>query len=392
MKSGIIIQKDEGMTPLKYFLFIPFFTFVACAQTEPSFLDQMESLRRPIINLAPYLYDKSAFSAAENQAIINTELTALKMNASKLQGHPTISDRAMPFTLKELQDQLAEVHTHFIRGSHDVARWQLSSSLGLCLHCHAQAPGRYTLSLSDEDLKMLPPDALNRADLLFVLRDFTRARDVYQEILSQTHSFDSELNRLYKSFNRLLFLAVRIDQNYETVLALIRDGQNNQRYPASFKAQVRALQEFIDQQVFYRPVIAHLNDQDLMTFLNDYIPQGRAFSTETDLYSAQELLELWLAGELYERLKKDKPAELRAKIFHTLALIDERSGENIFYSLSNRYLEECVDVAPASSFAFACYEDLRDRMLLAFSGSRGTDIPRDVQKQLERLKKKATPN
>lgn len=365
----------------------------ACAQPESqgSISARMEQFRRPVIALAPFMTDRSAFKATENEETIKTQLTLLKKNVSDLKGHPTVSNQAMPFTLEELQVQIDEVYQSFSSGGKEVARWQLQSSLGLCLHCHAQSPGNHSLSLREEDIQNLPQDAMNRADILFILRDFKQARETYQAILDQTHSFDSELNRLFKAFNRLLFLAVRFEQDFDRVISLIRSAQNEQRYPVAFRRQAQALQGFIDQQVFYRPVIEHLTDQELITFLADYQPEGRSFSTETDLYSAEELLELWLAGELYERLNMDKPADAQAKILHTLALIDERTGENIFYSLSNRYLEKCINLVPRTKLSRQCYEDLEERLTFSFSGSRGVDLPTDVKEKLLKLNKKATP-
>lgn len=365
--------------------------WLGCAQQKPQLQNHMVQLRATLIRLAPFLQDKASFKSSSNQELIQEEMLQLKNHSAALSGHPQINDRGMPLTLSEIQEQFTQAEQSFRAGNKDAARWQLNSSLGLCLHCHSQAPGRYSLALTPQELEALPTNPMTRADLLFILRDFKSARHEYEKILGSTHSFDSELNRLYKSFNRLLFLAVRFDQDFSAVKQLLLSARENKRFPALFKQQVQQLESFLEQQVFYRPIIAQLNDAQLQTFLKSYQPAGRDFSIDTDLYSPQELQELWLAGELFERLAKDKSAELRALVYFTLARIDERSGENLFYSLSNRYLEECIHLTPNTAQALACFDDLNERLVFAYSGSGGTDLPRDVSSKLKKLRQLSEP-
>jgi hypothetical protein len=372
-------------------IFLIFTLWFGCAQSQPELTDNMIQLRQTLIRLAPALQDKLAFKNPKNQELIQAEIKQLQSHLKAVGSHPQIKDRGMPLTLDEIQQQFDQAEQSFRQGNKDVARWQLNSSLGLCLHCHSQAPGRYSLALSEKELKSLPENPLVKADLLFILRDFKAATNEYTKILNKTHSFDSELHRLYRSYNRLLFLAVRFDQDQTKVKDLIRGVRDDNRYPKAFKRQVAQLENFLNQQVFYKPIISKLSDDQLMTFLQEFQATTRDFSIETDLYSPGELQELWLAGELFERLQNDKPKPLRALVLHTLAKIDERSGENLFYSLSNRYLEECIRLHPKSTQAQSCFNDLNERLVFAYSGSGGTDLPSDVTAKIRELQMLARP-
>lgn len=364
----------------------------ACVQqTATPLKEEMTPLKEAILELAPYLYDKEAFKAQKNHQVIQTALTQLKEQTRAMRGHPTLQEGAMLFTIEELQIQLDEALENFSEASKDVARWQVTSSLGLCLQCHSQSPTSPTLKLTEKEMQALPQETIERANILFILRDYNHAEEAYLNLLEKTHSFDSQLNRLYKAFNRLLFLYVRIQQDFDKALDLIKKARVSPHFPHEFKQQVEQLQDFIDKQVFYRPVVAHLNDEELTDFLSGYQPEHAGISIEDDLYSAEELLDLWLAGELFTRLENKKPPTLRAKILHTLALIDERTSENIFYSLSNRYLEECIHLVPRSNQALSCYQSLEERLLFSYSGSRGVDLPSDVEEKLRKLQKEATP-
>ncbi len=346
----------------------------------------MANFKQSVLILTPYLNDKLAFQEKKNETLIQTHLDKIAALAKNLKSHQGMSSPAMGLTIDELSIQLNEVSTHFRRNHKDLSQWQLSSSLGLCLSCHSQKPG-HKFEITKKEMESFPTDGLIRADLFFILRDFTNARLEYQKVLFETTADSAEMNRLYKSFNRLVFMTLRFDNDFKELDQLFKKASVADNLPIDFKEQVKTLA----RQLPVRSFVKNFHQRELSRFLDNLSLEDRSVSIETDLYHIEDLIDLLLAKELYQKLEEeDADKNLKAKIFYALSFLDQSVGNHLFYSLSNRYLLECVSLVPHSAQAQQCYQLYEDRITLAYTGSGGTDLPDEVKSELENLKKKAT--
>ena len=60
-----------------------------------------------------------------------------------------------------------------------------------------------------------------------------------------------------------------------------------------------------------------------------------------------------------------------------------------FWDLPESYYEACIHILPKSRTAQKCFKQLRENLVLGYSGSRGTLIPNQEYQRLEKLRVKA---
>lgn len=99
----------------------------------------------------------------------------------------------------------------------------------------------------------------------------------------------------------------------------------------------------------------------------------------------ERIARLWLRGALYHYLNTKPSREEVPIILYWLAIVDRSINFSIYYSLSDMYLKECILEYTSHPYARKCFEEYKENIILSYSGSRGTDIPDDIQDELNAL-------
>ena len=74
------------------------------------------------------------------------------------------------------------------------------------------------------------------------------------------------------------------------------------------------------------------------------------------------------------------------EVLYWLAVVDREMTNSIFYSFADLYLKECMLKFPESGTAMKCYKEYESEMIFGYTGSAGTNIPREVLEDLKYLK------
>ena len=99
----------------------------------------------------------------------------------------------------------------------------------------------------------------------------------------------------------------------------------------------------------------------------------------------ERIARLWLRGSLYHYLNIRPHKDEVPQILYWLAIVDRSVNFSIYYSLADMYLKECILSYSRHPFARKCFEEYKENIILSYSGSRGTDIPEDIQQELKAL-------
>jgi hypothetical protein len=95
---------------------------------------------------------------------------------------------------------------------------------------------------------------------------------------------------------------------------------------------------------------------------------------------------LILSGILFEYLSTHEDSSFTPEVLYWLGRVDRTLNNTFFYSLADMYLKECILKYSQSKVAEKCYNEYELNMVLAYSGSGGTNLPYDVQQELASLK------
>ena len=118
------------------------------------------------------------------------------------------------------------------------------------------------------------------------------------------------------------------------------------------------------------------------SFIENYAVPLEKKSTVSGDYDVDLLI---VSGVLGNYLQQNPNTKLTAEVLYWEGLTENRIGKNIFFTLGDLYLKECITRYPRAAIAKKCFKEYKDEMTLRFTGSIGTNIPKSKQQELKRL-------
>ena len=103
-------------------------------------------------------------------------------------------------------------------------------------------------------------------------------------------------------------------------------------------------------------------------------------------YGCRKTSTLWLRGLLHEYVQANPADPNMPQLLYWLAIVDRALDYNLYYSLSDLYLKECITRWPQTDTALQCYAEYERYVQFAYSGSAGEYIPAEVVDELARFR------
>ena len=222
-------------------------------------LTQMTLLKR-------FFVSEEKFTAKENEAEIDSHLKELSRLAKEAGHDPLLKTENFKFSRQVLEDHISETERIFRLGNKSYARWQLSSTLSVCMSCHTQVPMMSKNFGEFRGLKMFSSD-FDQAEFLFAIRDFDKAIEYYDKIID---SFPKNLYRtdqVEKALQREVAYYSRIKRSPKDAIAKMKSHQKNPELPEYLKNDINAWNsqfELWQQQAAFDPKTA--SDAQILDF------------------------------------------------------------------------------------------------------------------------------
>lgn len=356
--------------------------------TETPINFQMKKISGELEKLVPSLIDEEKFSAKENEKPIQEILDNLVKLFQGLKKHPVIQTPGFKISRNQIETQLEETHAVF-RTNKELARHKINSTLGLCISCHTQLPRGDRLKLfSGYNLDNNFTGPFEKAEFYFITRDFEKAIVNYDFYINSFNKNFGDTKKLETSLNRKLTYFMRINRESKVGIQDFEQNLQNKELPNSVKERV---QEWVKQLSKNSPSdqldMKSISEQSMKERL-DKITHDNERAPGISLFSYIEAQDLKNSGFLYQYLYLHPQSPLLPEILYNLALFDKRLNLNLFYSLGDLYLLECMEKYPKNPIAKKCYQAYEEDKIFSYTGSSGTSLPDDVNKELLRLKKK----
>ena len=349
----------------------------------------MFEISKEIDKLTPYLLNGEKFSDDKNEKVINEHLNNLVTLFKTIQKHPKIQTPGFSISRDQIETQLKETVDAFNSKHQDFARHKLNSTLGLCISCHTQLPTGDKLKIfGGIDIEKNVKDVFEKAEFYFITRDFPKAIQNYDLFISQFKKNDdrilleSALNHKLSYFTRIMRMKT------EDAVASFNENLKNQDIPESVRLQINNWIKELKATTALDNTGKPVTEKQMKKFLKK-VTQNNQEGPRVSMFANHEAQDLKISGLLYEYLNTHPESTLVPEILYNLATIDKRLNFNIFYSLGDMYLKECIEKYPTSRFAKLCYEEYEEEKILSYTGSAGTFLPEEVKKELEELKNKA---
>lgn len=359
---------------MKYILLILLSAIQARADVKPL----MQNFYNLTERLQPYLIDKNAFMNPKNEKEIAAVLGEFNQNTKNLKKDKMAEGDDMKFRVRLLTEDLDEAESSFKNGFKDYSYWALKSSLNNCLSCHTQKSLPITgYKLKDDS----GTDPFSKAEFLFIFRNYPEALALYEDILTYYPANKAPVENIETAAQKILFFSIRVSRDDSAAITVFNRILKNAELPSDLRFNILAWNKYlglrkyrIDEQLPVKTV------KDVEAFMRRRETIAKEYSRPRQRTAA----DLDTAHFLFKLLETNDNKKLRPVVLYNLARIESDYRTNFFDLTSDNYLKECIEKYPKERIAKKCFDLYKELQILSYTGSRGTDLPLSVVRQLEK--------
>lgn len=375
--------KFVAMCLAVFLLIVTPINLVAAASSKPKSLNEtMVSIGHTMEELFPILFSKRELNQKQQKQLIES----VEKLASLFEGVKTHLDSKSPtygISFDVVKAQLSQAKSANKYKNYNYTRSILKDLTTVCTSCHTQ----------DSKLRTLFPNIKRRvfesdyqfAEFSYMTRNYDTAIEFLKKHLGSKK--DIEEGELLSIMKQMMTIYIQIFYQPDKAIQLLTDLKDN---PHHTKFSRKTLEEWLAGIKDLKKERSSLKTITNMDQLN--LEVNRILGDLHEPGSAQfpnkreRITRLWLRGALYHYLNTNPSREEIPVVLYWLAIVDRSINFSIYYSLADMYLKECVIQYTSHPYARKCYEEYKENMILSYSGSRGTDIPDDIQDDLNNLK------
>ena len=270
------------------------------------------------------------------------------------------------------KETIAEVKGDVKNNKPHFSKHRLKRIVSLCISCHSQLPSRQYSKITNryEGLtkKYIKTDH-DKAMLAYFLRDYkSTIQHLKNEFESTAFSDEYILKTIVK-----IYIANLNDENGARAYLTALSGNNN--VPKVVRELVNGWLDKLKTPFPYK------KQKDLIRIAKDLNSQT-TMPLNTIVTSSR------LQRALNKILTKNPNAKNSPDILYSLGTLDHKNGQLYMYSLGDIYLKKCIINYPKSAIAKDCFKTYKDSVLFGYTGSSGTNLPEDLEKELSILQAK----
>jgi hypothetical protein len=356
-----------------------------------------------IIHLIPFMSSEMRFKDPKHEKEINLHLNKIA-TAFKTAKH--VKDFRMPGfspNFKVMKEHLDDTIMTFNSNNKTFARLRLNATTSICMSCHTQLPKDKMTSYILDTRKINRKTFNNEyeyGNFQFLLRSYRSAISSYQRSVGQRLVKRKELLKIkdilgsehehydkimFNSFKKILIIYAKILRSPEKAIKVFKKYINQKQLPKymvnDLNSWVKHLNKWKDNESLSKK---YANDAELQKFIKSYVLpiEGKEETIASGEFDVDLLV---ISGVLSNYLNENTKTELAPEILYWIGVTENRLGKNLFFTIGDLYLKECITRYPNSPTAKKCFQEYKNEVTFRFTGSIGTNIPASKQKELKRL-------
>lgn len=402
LRSTLALMAGASIRHLSLLLifFSAFMSVLGCVGTDrkietqnaegTSWKEDMHKLATSMSKLLPLAVSSSDFHKKKNAEMIKSEMKSLVFAAKRLEKspHATQGDPVLVFTAQKFAQDLEYAYEQYNLGNSDFAQNHIRNSTRFCMSCHTRNnQGRQFDWSWGVNLSLL--SEIDRAQYLASIRDFDRALEVYNGLLSDKNLAETSPQKWSTSAKNSMAIAVRVKQDPKLALEIIQTAQVAGSVPLSVQQMLlqwkSALQEWQSEKK--KSAVATPSFKEQLTRANELLQKGWQ-STQFPQSGAGAIYYLRASSLLHDLLDQKLSKSERAQALYSSGLVAEKLKDINLWTLHETYYEACVRTAPRTQLAKKCYLRyesvvITDYLVSPYNGL----IPVHVRNHLDNLRR-----
>ncbi|MFP5384754.1 MAG: hypothetical protein ACLGHN_01655 [Bacteriovoracia bacterium] len=346
---------------------------------------QMNKAFNSLSGIMPYVLNEESFKDKKNEKEIRKGFSELN-SSLKLAGHDSLIKHdlfAPSYAL--LKQNVEESSKSFNRGKKDFALWQLKEGLSMCLECHSRIPTDHPSSFQNGELTVNHEQWKNPYDLgiaYLIVRRYVDAKAQFMRSI-QDHLIKKEEKEILQPFQQILFIQTRIMKDPQGMITIIDDFINKKKLPPYINNTLGSWKKRLQTWETEKVVTGIKNEKELGDFIKRRLEHMKKESFN-DVHKVDILLSSGLISSYFFMNQDTASAPV---LSYWLGWMEKRLKRDQFLTSGDLYLKQCVRKYPTHPIARECLQEYQESVEFDFSGSSGTHIPKEIQEELDKLKK-----
>lgn len=352
---------------------------------EEGWRQDMRKMKSYLTDLLPLASTTQNFNKAENAVKIQKLVEGLRLQSGSLKHFKSEMkvDPTVDFVEEALRAHVGAIQTSLNQGRRDYARYLVLNTMSYCIECHTRNDkGAHFIA---EDTFASGESGVERIEFLISTRRFLQAQEEIKKLLAKKNKplFADE-----KLIRYGLTMAIRYFNDPREAEMLIEAGAKAPSLPFYLKSALKTWDQSVKD---WKKAPAATTTEQKLKGAQELLDRASDLVAESRSAHAGDVEVLRAQGVLMDLFDQKLTPETRAKVLFLLGRSYEMMTDHFFWTLHEPYYIACIKTLPHSGQALACYHALEESDIAGFTGSRGTDLPADVVRQLEEMKKLATP-
>jgi len=375
--------KTWQITVVNLLLVLSISAVFADKQTLSSVNPIMAQIGQTMDQMFPILFDDNKFSTPENKKYIANAIQKLQELFKTAKPHFDSKSLTYRISFDVIDKQLSDATTAMKYNNENYARNILKDFVSVCTSCHTQDSKLRTLFSGTTRAHF--SNNLQFAEFNYMTRNYPTAIKSY-DIYVKNNKDLSEAD-LLTIMKRILTIYVQVYNRPEDAITELKKFKS---YPHHTPFSAKNLEEWL---VGLHDLVEQKVSKIKLTDFKQLKAQVYKILGPLDEPGSAEfpskkekVARVWLRGQLYHYLNTSPPKDEIPEILYWLAIVDRSINYSFYYSLADMYLKECMLQYTSHPFAKKCYDEYESYVTFSYSGSRGTDIPEDIQQELKALK------
>jgi len=339
----------------------------------------MKELGQTMESLFPYLFNDAKFKSKKNERKIELKLKRLQSLFALAKPHFEKRSSNFKISYNVINKHLSETREVF-RGNKDFSLNMIKTIPSMCVSCHTQ-DSRHGRAFKDLKRSSFKSD-FEFAEFNFMTRNYKRALKYYDSFIS-TPQKKSEFGRVNEALKRKLTIFAKVykdpNKGIHHFEKLLKSKNLSELQKSDIKSWIAGLKEWSKKDDFKLDASSF---SDIKKYVEKKLgkkPESGPFVIE----GKEKIIYIRLAGVLHQYLNGNPKQSEIPQLLYWLSLCDRALNYSFFYSLADLYLKECLTNYNKDPFARRCYDEYKNHVLFSFTGSRGTELPEDIKKELQ---------
>jgi hypothetical protein len=328
--------------------------------------------------IQPFILNKDEFMKEKNEANIQALLTSFAEKTEKLKTDKMAQKDDMKFRAKQLSEGLHEAEQSFKNGFKDYSYWVLKSSLNNCYSCHTQKSLIETPLDFSKDPKI---SDFSKADYQFLVRNYSEAIPMFENLIAGYPQNKLSTENLETSLHKLLFYCVRVLHDDIKTILIFEKLLRNKELPSVDRNNILAWKNYLGLKKYRIVEELFIKDQKK---LDELMKEREKIAAHYKLSDQRMIVDLETSHFLFKMIEQTDQKNLKPWLLFWAAQIEKNYRTSMFDLTAELYLKECMEIYPKSKAAQNCLASYKEIKIDAYTGSRGTELPKSVEAELKK--------